>query len=142
MTETIKMTEGESVKIEKHAGGRPLKFKTPEEILEKARAYFDTTLASNLPITITGLALALKTSRETLMNYEKRDEFFDTIKEIKLVCENYAEINLFGKNPTGPIFALKNYGWADKKEIGLSGFVGGDNLTPEQRAKLDKLFND
>lgn len=101
----------------KHAGGRPLKFKTPEEILEKAKAYFDLTLASNLPITITGLAMALETTRETLMDYQERDEFTDTIKAIKLVCENYAEIQVFtGKNQAGAIFALKNYGWKDKQE--------------------------
>src|SRR5687768_2806902 len=32
------------------------------------------------PYSITGLALALKTSRQTLVNYEKRDAFFDAIK--------------------------------------------------------------
>jgi hypothetical protein len=101
---------------EKHAGGRPLKFKTPEEILKKAQVYFDKCINNFTPITITGLALALKTSRETLMNYEKRDKFFDAIKEVKLVCENYAEQRLFGTTPTGAIFALKNYGWKDKQE--------------------------
>jgi hypothetical protein len=101
----------------KHAGGRPLKFKTPEEITEKAQAYFETTLGNNLPITITGLALALNTTRETLMDYQERDEFSDTIKAVKLVCENYAEIQVFtGKNQAGAIFALKNYGWKDKQE--------------------------
>jgi hypothetical protein len=104
---------------EKHPGGRPLKFKSPEEILKKAEQYFRECRKQKRPITITGLALALDTSRETLMKYEGRPEFADAVKKVKLVCENYAETQLYGRNPTGAIFALKNYGWIDKKEIEL-----------------------
>jgi hypothetical protein len=89
-------------------------------------------LKAGEPLTITGLAIALETSRETLMNYEKKDEFFDAVKSIKLVCENYAERALLGKNPTGPIFALKNYGWRDKREIEHTGDLPF-NLTIVQR---------
>lgn len=101
--------------------GRPLKFKTPEELLGRAYEYFDETLEKNEPITITGLAMALDTSRETLMDYEEKrgDQFSDAVKRVKLVCENYAERKLFGSNPTGAIFALKNYGWKDRQELGL-----------------------
>ena len=112
--------------------GRPLKFETPQEILTKAKAYFDECLKNDEPITITGLAIALETSRETLMNYEKRDEFFDAVKSVKLVCENYAERHLFGKNPTGSIFALKNYGWRDKQEVEHTGALPF-NLTITQK---------
>lgn len=71
-----------------------------------------------IPYTITGLALALGTSRETLVNYEERDNFFDTVKAAKMKCQNYAELHLFrGKNATGAIFSLKNnYGWVDRRE--------------------------
>jgi len=61
--------------------------------------------------------MALNTTRETLMDYQERDKFSDAIKSVKLVCENYAEIQVFqGKNQAGAIFALKNYGWKDKQE--------------------------
>jgi len=104
-----------------HAGGRPLKFKTPEEIQQKADKYFKDCGEKEKPITITGLALALETSRETLINYEKKDEFFDVIKKVKLVCENYAEDRMFqARNPAGPIFALKNYGWRDRQETDIT----------------------
>jgi hypothetical protein len=99
---------------------RPLKFKSPEEILKKANAYFNECIETSSPITITGLALALDTSRETLINYEKREEFFDTIKKCKLVCENYAEKQLYEKGGSGPIFALKNFGWKDKTETDIN----------------------
>lgn len=110
--------------------GRPLKFKSAEELQEKIDAYFADMATPRYagdnvwfePITITGLALALGTTRELLCNYEERDEFHDTIKQAKLRCENYAEKHLFnGKSPTGAIFALKNYGWRDNQDVNLGG---------------------
>lgn len=112
-------------------GGRPLKFKTTEELQEKIDAYFESCWEERedektkkeykfqvRPYTITGLAMHLDTSRQTLMNYEERGEFFDAIKRAKLKIENYTEEKLHGNNVTGVIFSLKNnYGWVDKKEI-------------------------
>jgi len=107
---------------------KPLKFKTVEDLKSQCDDYFRSCLYEKdengeyilrnipIPLTITGLALALGTSRQTLMNYEKREKYFDTIKEAKTKVENYAEIRLFGNNATGPIFALKNFGWVDKVE--------------------------
>jgi len=67
------------------------------------------------PYTVSGLAIYLKTSRETLMNYEKRDEYFDTIKNAKDRVYAFVEESLFKGRPTGAIFSLKNnYGWKNK----------------------------
>lgn len=83
-----------------------------------------------IPYTITGLALALDTTRETLLEYEGRVEgreqvdegFADTIKKAKQKCHNYAEQRLFEGNPAGTIFSLKNnYGWRDKSEVEGTG---------------------
>lgn len=77
--------------------------------------------------TITGLANFLETSRETLINYENKEEFFDTIKAAKDRVENYWEELLIGSNATGPIFNLKNnYGWKDKTEQDIT--TGGDKI--------------
>lgn len=101
------------------AGGRPLKFESPEQIEKAASEYFEMCKKDKLPLTMTGLAIALDTDRQTLVNYGNKEEFFDTIKRIKLVVENFAESCLFdGKNTAGVIFNLKNnYGWVDKQEI-------------------------
>jgi len=105
--------------------GRPLKFKTPEELEEKIEAYFQSrydeegTLVK--PISITGLALALDTTRELLCNYEERDEFHDTIKRAKLRVENFYEERLTFANATGPIFALKNFNWKDSQDHNHGG---------------------
>jgi len=119
--------------------GRPLKFKSVKELQEKIDVYFaschtnkDNHSIFTSPYTITGLALALKTSRETLCNYEDRPEFFDTIKQAKLRVENYAEQQLFTGKATGPIFALKNHGWKDTQGIEHSGGVKLDNQTDEE----------
>jgi hypothetical protein len=83
-------------------------------------------MTAQVPYTVTGLALALNTSRETLINYESREEFFDTIKEAKDRVEHFLEQNLNTTSPTGTIFNLKNnYGWRDKSEHELTGKDGG-----------------
>lgn len=111
--------------------GRPLKFPDVDALQAQVDAYFaschDAGNGNKLirPYTITGLALALDTSRETLCEYSERPEFVDTVKRAKLRCENFAEEQLYtNKSPGGPIFALKNYGWSDKQENEISGKDG------------------
>jgi hypothetical protein len=107
--------------------GRPLKFNSREELKEKIEAYF-LSLKNDKgeyirPPTVTGLAVALDTNRETLCNYEEKEDYFDTIKEAKSRCEAWVEENaLLGKaNATFSIFNLKNnYGWKDKTESDIS----------------------
>lgn len=118
-----------------HPGGRPPLWTTVEDIEPLAEAYFRECEEKQKPPTITGLALALNTNRQTLINYEEKDEFFDTIKRYKSRCEQWVEENaLMNKaNATFSIFNLKNnYGWKDKTEqdvtsggekIAVSGFL-------------------
>ena len=128
--------------------GRPLKFKTVEDLQQKIDAYFEscwedvpvmtargayltkknpetgeeelvTIRQQTRPYTITGLAVALETTRETLLDYENKDEYSDTIKMAKARIEQYAEEQLFkAKNPAGAIFNLiNNYKrWSNKQE--------------------------
>lgn len=105
----------------KHPGGRPLKFKTLQELDEKITYYFDNTPKDEW--TITGLALALDTSRKVLIDYEDKDEYSYTIKRAKLMVENGYEIDLKKNGRSGTIFALKNFDWQDKTEIEHSGEI-------------------
>lgn len=103
--------------------GRPLKFESPELLQEKIKEYFTQCEKSGKKPFITELAVYLDTSRQTLCNYEKKDEYFDTIKRAKEKCEMELERNLIeGKvNPTGSIFNLKNnYGWKDRNETDIT----------------------
>lgn len=103
-------------------GGRPLKFNTLEALQEQIDTYFTSTPREEW--TVTGLALALDTSRETLMNYEKKEEYFDAIKKAKEMVHNAYELDLRKKGRSGDIFALKNFGWTDKTEQDITS--GGE----------------
>ncbi len=113
----------------------PLKFPTVKCLKDKIDAYFNECDKTKMPYCITGICLELDMSRQTLLSYEKcieldwlkrldnttRLAFMDTIQKAKLRCQNYAEKQLLNplctKSPIGSIFALKNYGWADRQEI-------------------------
>ena len=88
------------------------------ESTQKIYKYGDYIMEQTKPFTVSGLASYLKTSRETLMNYEKREEFFDTIIEAKDRIYAYTEESLFSGNSNGAKFSLiNNYSWKDKQEI-------------------------
>lgn len=106
--------------------GRPLKFQSVQELQSKIDDYFSTE--EEQLQTITGLAVHLDTSRETLCNYEEKDDFFDTIKKAKDRIEMAYERDLRRKGRSGDIFALKNFGWRDKTEQDITS--GGETLTP------------
>lgn len=101
--------------------GRPLKYKTKEELQEKIDKYFEECDKNNDPYTVTGLGLALDMSRQDLINYSNKEEFFDTIKKAKMKVENYLEKRLIKDSScTGIIFNLKNnYNWKDKQEVDI-----------------------
>ncbi len=110
--------------------GRPKMFQSVEIMQEKIDEYFKDCKESKEPLCITGLCIALSCDRVTLLNYSKDEEFFSTIKKAKLLCENYAEKQLYkGRNVVGSIFNLKNnYGWREKTEVEHSGDIRTGNI--------------
>jgi len=118
---------------EKHPGGRPPKFATVEELDAKIEAYFNdggmrskqitTKLGDVVEVpcpTMTDLCLFLGfCDRQSFYDYEKREKFSCTLKKARTFIEReYEEMLRFG-NPSGAIFALKNFGWKDKQEIDM-----------------------
>lgn len=119
----------------KHAGGRPLLYQSKEELQQEIDKYFDeckhhkTTIITKsgesieteepLIPTIAGLAYHLGVDRQTIYNYEKRDEFFDTIKKNRdyIIAQMESSLMNSDGNVTGKIFLAKNYGYTDKQEI-------------------------
>lgn len=137
--------------------GRPPIYKSVEEMQEKIDAYFESCkgtvlkddegnplfdkygcaiIAGARPLTITGLALALGfNSRQTLLNYQGKEEFMDTIMRAKSQVEQYAEERLFDKDGVnGAKFSLANNfeGWREKQqtevEVVLPVFGGEEEL--------------
>lgn len=103
-----------------------MKWKTVDEVQPLIDKYFQETPKEEW--TITGLALALDTSRNTLCEYEWNDEFSNAIKKAKQMVEHSYEIDLKKSGRTGTIFALKNFDWKDKTETELSWQVDIGNV--------------
>lgn len=123
-----------------HAGGRPLKFKSVEELQNKIDAYFEYCDSNNKPYTISGLAYWLDTDRITLIRYEERDGFCNTIKRAKQKVENqFEERAICGEyNPTMAIFLMKNnFNYEDKvqQEVAVTERTKAEKLS-------DELFGD
>ena len=129
--------------------GRPLKYKTVGDLDMAIQIYFDKqdphveehmvatgvsasgetmferrkVLTEQKPYTISGLARAIGLTRQSLLNYKARDEFFDSVQAALDRCQEYAESQLFGPYANGAKFNLiNNYrgkyqAWADKQEI-------------------------
>lgn len=101
--------------------GKVLTDKEGTPILNK---YDEPIIIGAKPYTVTGLALALGfTSRQTLLNYQAKKEFVDTITRAKSIIEQYSERRLYDKEGcNGAKFALaNNYGWREKQEVDLTG---------------------
>jgi hypothetical protein len=98
--------------------GRPLKWKTVEDLQAQIDAYFTDTPKEEW--TITGLAIALDTSRKVLVEYVGRDDYSNAVKKAKMKIENGYEIDLKKHGRSGTIFALKNFNWSDKQELDVT----------------------
>lgn len=123
-------------------GGRPPMYETPEQLQDAIDLYFTEGVKKKsviigkapnqseiiIPVpTITGLCNYLGfESRQSFYDYEKRDGFSYTIKRARLFIEQEYEEMLALGNPTGAIFALKNFGWTDKQEVDHT--TGGEKL--------------
>lgn len=124
--------------------GRPLKYKTVDELQAAIDQYFENCKGEPIvdddgnvltnkngqpiiigaqPPTVTGLALALGfTSRKALLDYQGRKAFCNTITRAKSRCEAYAEGRLFDRDGSrGAEFSLKyNFHWDDARNSGDS----------------------
>ena len=123
--------------------GRPPKYENVEEIKGLINEYFTECngkvlvddknkpiinpkthkpiLYDRKPPTVTGLALALGfNSRQSLLNYQAKPAFMDTITRAKTMIEEYCEKRLFDRDGVnGAKFNLINNfnGWKEKQEM-------------------------
>jgi hypothetical protein len=126
--------------------GRPPLFNTAEELQEAVNNYFTADLDCHW--TISGLALHLGfTSRYSLYDYEKRDEYSHIIKTARHRIENRIEsLMLYGKqnkdyNLAGGMLWLKTHaGYTDRQvDRGDNKDVADVNVPARQsRAEWEK----
>jgi hypothetical protein len=125
-------------------GGRPLQYKTVEELQSAIDDYFDycdnrikqihtkegetVAITHPAPYTMSGLARRLGLSRQALSEYSHREQFGDAIKAAREKVQEDIETRLMEtSNQSGAIFNLKNnFGWKDKTETDIT--TGGDKL--------------
>lgn len=103
---------------------RPLLFAAPEELQAKIDQFFEDCKNNDEHPIVEGLALALKTNPQTLINYQDRPEFADIIENAKIRIANHVMGRaMAGKiNPTIAIWVSKNhYGYVDKQQTEHSG---------------------
>lgn len=144
MTDSIKPEPTEQEDKTPHAGGRPLLFKSAQELEDRITSYFDRCdphkenrliedgvngrgetifsqrdiMTEQKPYTMSGLARHIGIDRATLLNYGKKEEFFSTIEGARERCHEFAETQLYGRAATGAAFSLKNnWGWKDRQEL-------------------------
>ena len=138
--------------------GRPVKYKSVEELDTAIQSYFDMCdphledrlvesgvdergetiflkrklMTEQQPYTVSGLARALGITRDTLINYKERDEFSDSIARAYERCHEWAERQLCGKAASGAAFSLKNnWNWRDKQEVDHTS--AGEQIMPVVR---------
>jgi hypothetical protein len=124
--------------------GRPRKYDKAKDLQKKIDEYFDTGVKKRLvevgkgeakkvieiPVpTITGLVLHCGfADRQSFYAYEQKEEFSYTIKRARTLIEKEYEEQLSISGGSGPIFALKNFGWVDKQEISVGTFSPDDEF--------------
>lgn len=97
--------------------GRPPIWTDPEQLQGLIDEYFEI---AEHP-TLAGLAYEIGVDRQTLYNYQEKNEFFGIVKAARERVEAiYEERLLYSSQPTGVIFALKNMSWRDKSESDIT----------------------
>jgi DNA-packaging protein gp3 len=149
-------------------GGRPFKFTDPAELRRLIQNYFDfcdphietrvvdggtnqrgetiwhkrEVMTPQKSYTTSGLARALGTTRQTLLEYQQvdhytdeisdevRQELIDAIGDAKRRVEEFAESQLFEGNANGAKFNLtNNHGWVERSIVENPGGLFGQANT-------------
>lgn len=135
--------------------GRPVKFKTVEDLQKVIDEYFEFQdnraiqvtnkdgktymITSKAPYTMAGLARRVGLSRQGLMEYKGKKGFSDAIRAAReRIHEDVEERLMDTKNEKGAIFNLKNnFGWKDESKQELEGKFDG-NITVSFKSKKDE----
>ncbi len=98
---------------------------------KNANLYFSNCEENSEPITVTGLAIAVNMSREALMEFLDKKKNKPGVMMVRLKVENAYEKRMIARGNSGDIFAMKNFGWSDKKD-------GEENNDTEVKVEWEK----
>lgn len=122
--------------------GRPRAIPTPEEFDRRVDAYVAKCREDNEPILLLGMIIAIGlNSRQSLDEYQNYDGFSDSVKRAKAFVEVEYEKRLVSgeTQAAGPIFALKNFGWRDNKDVTLAN-PPGETFRSETTLTADEAY--
>lgn len=115
------------------------KFETADELFEKIEKYFDETPIKDQ--TRAGLCVYLGITKMTFHNYKNGGQGEEFAQAVEWACtrlENKYELDLnYKNNPTGSIFALKQYGWKNNHDVEVKGTGSIQIVTNIPRPKED-----
>lgn len=139
-------------KKEKGKSKKKLKAKSKAKAIELTASPYDTLISESAPVlrnavesyiidcenynerlTITGMALALGLTRQSLVKFDKSDdkEVIAVIDYAKQRVEEQLEQRLSGNSPSGAAFNLKaNFGWQEVTKLSVGGGASGDDPIP------------
>jgi hypothetical protein len=113
-----------------HPGGRPRIIETPDEFERLTDEYLEHCKKTGEPIGIVGLTLYLGfVDKTSLYEYQQRPEFAHSVRRARSLVEASYEQRLDRDKPQGAIFALKNFGWSDRREVEVRATLGHIDLT-------------
>ncbi len=124
---------------------RPFKFKSPEEVEEKGKLFFEWCKETDRFPTVAGFAVFLECDRVTVWNYENRPGFSTVLKAIKdKIYDEKLQAALKGEAVASLVIwdAVNNHGMVNtktenKNETDLN--VKAEMSTKDLKLKLKEL---
>lgn len=111
------------------------KFEDAKEFSDNVDAYFMATPVEELGRA--GLCVFLGISKETLNKLSKQPNFDEVVRMALTRIEKKYEVDLTAKGRASEVFALKQYGWADKSEAEIKGTGSIEIITNIPRPSED-----
>jgi len=111
-----KETEGK----EKKRMGAPPNWETPQDFEDDCSGFFDWCEENDYIPDIEGLAVYLGTTRKTILDYEKKDNFCYTVKKIKNKIAFYKKQKAMAGQIPSAVFCFdfkNNHNYVDKTEV-------------------------
>ncbi len=123
--------------------GKPRKFHTAYDFAVACQEYFNHCKEDKQWPTMAGLALAIGfRHRQQLYHQDLDADYKFVLETARLMVEEAYEQRLAGNSVAGPIFALKQMGWADKREVDVNDQRKIQEMSAEVReAKLKGLVD-
>lgn len=150
------MSKNDDIKAKYPLGGRPVAFKSPEEMQKKMYEYLDRqsnrvseTMSSAgvvrtvdpAPITVEGFCVSAGITKASFYNYARKPKFRTLCNQFRQIVESYLVEQLVdGKKGNKADFILKNaFGdeWKEKSDVSLNGAVKGICIKVDAMADED-----